>query len=333
MSRPVNATAIGAFVVGALALLITGVLVLTRGEFGKERPRYVLYFDGSVAGLDIGAPVQFRGVSIGKVVSIQIDMYPNHRLDIPVTIELDPEKVHPRKNVRLGTGLIRQLVAEGLRAKLVTQSLITGKLSVELSLYPDAPQFNPREHSDFPEIPTLPSDFAEVTATIRSLSRKLDALPLDRYAQRIDHILARVETLLDSSELDGMARDARRVVANFDKVIASLARHIDPALIELRRASRKTSEVMDAAAATVRHLDSKIDPISARTEEALASLDRTLLAGRRAMQSLRATVAVDSPLSNDLERALREIADAARALRMLGEYLTEHPESLLSGRR
>ncbi len=333
MSRPVSATAIGAFVVGALVLLVAGVLVLTRGEFGRERPRYVLYFDGSVAGLDIGAPVLFRGVSIGKVVSIQIDMYPNHRLDIPVIVELEPEKVHPRKDVRVGTGLVRQLVHEGLRAKLATQSLITGKLLIELSLYPDAPPATARSESDYPEIPTLPSDFAEVTATIRSLSRKLDALPLDRYAQRVDHILARIEALADANDLDGMIHDAREAVASFDKVVTSLARHIDPALLELRRASRKTSEVMDAIGATVRHVDAKIDPLGGKALATLESLDRTLMTGRRAMQTLRATVSADSPLGNDLARTLREIADAARALRVLSEFLTDHPEAILSGRR
>ncbi len=333
MSKPVSATAIGAFVMGALALLVVGVLLLTRGEFGKDRPRYVLYFDGSVAGLDIGAPVQFRGVSIGKVVTVQIDMHGNHRLDIPVVIEFQPEQVHLHGDASLGAGLLRQLIAEGLRAKLVTQSMITGKLAIELNLYPDASPVTPRADTPYPEIPTLPSDFAEVTATIRSLTRKLNALPLDAYAASISRILRRVEDLTNSSELDGIAKEIRRAVANLDRLLESAAKNIDPALRELRVASEKTSMVMQTIDSTVKHVDAQVEPLSGKAQQALASLDATLRSGRQAMRTLQATVSEDSPLSADLGYTLREIAEAAKSLRTLTDYLSEHPEAILSGRR
>ncbi len=333
MSKPVNATAIGAFVMGALALLVVGVLLLTRGEFGKDRPRYVLYFDGSVAGLDVGAPVQFRGVSIGKVVTVQIDMHGNHRLEIPVVIEFQPEQVHLHGEVSLGAGLLRQLISEGLRAKLVTQSLITGKLAIELNLYPDASPVTLRADTPYPEIPTLPSDFAEVTATIRSLTRKLNGLPLDAYAASISRILRRVENLTNSNELDGIAKEVRRAVANLDRLLESAARNIDPALRELRMASEKTSIVMQTIDNTVKHVDAQVEPLSGKAQRALASLDRTLRSGRQAMRTLQATVSEDSPLSADLGYTLREIAEAAKSLRTLTDYLSEHPEAILSGRR
>ena len=72
MTSPVNKSLIGAFVVGALALAVVGILALGSGSLFRESNRYVLYFSGSVKGLGLGAPVQLKGVTIGKVTAIHL---------------------------------------------------------------------------------------------------------------------------------------------------------------------------------------------------------------------------------------------------------------------
>ena len=89
MSKRANATLIGAFVVGAIALAVTIVLVLAGGQLFTEQQQYVMYFKGSVKGLAVGAPVNFRGVKIGTVTNIQLIVDTEElAFHIPVTVEI-----------------------------------------------------------------------------------------------------------------------------------------------------------------------------------------------------------------------------------------------------
>jgi len=90
MSRKVNKTVIGLFVVGALVLLIIGIVVFGSGVLFKRTNKFVLYFDGSVKGLSVGAPVMFRGVSIGTIRDISL-IYDSKAgtIMLPVIVEIE----------------------------------------------------------------------------------------------------------------------------------------------------------------------------------------------------------------------------------------------------
>src|SRR5258708_15633564 len=93
MARKTNPKLIGGFVVGALLLVIVGVLAFGGGEFLKPKGKGVIYFQGSLGGLDVGAPVTFRGVKVGTVTSIVIEYdIANQVMHIPVYFELDLQK-------------------------------------------------------------------------------------------------------------------------------------------------------------------------------------------------------------------------------------------------
>ena len=81
MGRRANPTVIGAFIIGAVALIVIGLLVLGRGQFFSDTQTFVLYFDGSIKGLNIGAPVDFQGVRIGSVTDIHV-IYDSKTSDI-----------------------------------------------------------------------------------------------------------------------------------------------------------------------------------------------------------------------------------------------------------
>ena len=139
MSKQANKTLIGAFVVGAVALAVIGVLVFSSGEFFTEKRTFVMYFEGSVKGLDEGAPVIFRGVRIGSVTNIILRADPNDlSITIPIFVEIEPERFEmggSRKHSPEETSRI--LIQRGLKAELEMQSLVTGKLIVALDFFPD----------------------------------------------------------------------------------------------------------------------------------------------------------------------------------------------------
>ena len=141
MSKQANKTVIGIFVVVAIALVVAAVLILGSGKFFKQTLKAVCYFEGSVGGLNIGAPVVFRGVRIGSVTDV-ILRFDTKKLVfvIPVYIEIEPDKfsvigVRPKQ---LGENL-KTFIDRGLRASLETQSIVTGQMQVGLDFKPDKP--------------------------------------------------------------------------------------------------------------------------------------------------------------------------------------------------
>lgn len=156
MSRKANKAAIGAFVVGAMILLVIGLSVFGSGLVFKKSDKYALFFDGSVKGLTAGAPVVFRGVKIGNVDNINLLYDPiTQEIFILVMIDVELSRV---KGVpeHLGYPNYRELIKWGLRAQLELQSFVTGQLIIAFDFYPDQPARLLGIMPQYAELPTLP---------------------------------------------------------------------------------------------------------------------------------------------------------------------------------
>jgi paraquat-inducible protein B len=142
MAKKVSKTLIGGFVVGAVALIVAGVLVFGSGKFLQESYRYVLFFPGSLKGLSVGAPVLFQGVKVGSVIDITIEADADAQTSqIPVTMEVLPKKFKVVRGKRRSDPYesLAILIERGLRAQLQQQSFVTGQLMIGLDFYPDTP--------------------------------------------------------------------------------------------------------------------------------------------------------------------------------------------------
>lgn len=178
MSKKANKTLIGAFVIGAVILWIFSLVVLGSGKFFRRTNKYVLFFDDSVKGLAIGAPVTFRGVKIGIVKDVSLVYDPNTRFAvIPVIIETEPDRIKgaPLKRDREN---IQFLIDSGLRAQLETQSFLTGQLAVALDFFPDKLARLRGLMKEYPEIPTIPSPLGELQKNIGDIPLKDISLDL-----------------------------------------------------------------------------------------------------------------------------------------------------------
>jgi paraquat-inducible protein B len=175
MGRKANPAVIGAFVVGAVVLAVAGVLIFGSGQLFKNTSRYVCFFPGNVDGLNVGAPVKFKGVEIGSVVDIRLRLPEQppvaavpKEFRIPVTIEIDNRRVEA-----LGFSAhrdIKQVVERGLRAQLNAQSLVTGLLFVQLRFDPETPPvFVLPPGSKLDEIPTMPTAMEQVQSAAENV--------------------------------------------------------------------------------------------------------------------------------------------------------------------
>lgn len=182
MSSKASPKVIGAFVLGGLALLAIGILVFGGMSWFQSRNTLVAYFPGSVSGLRVGAPVNFRGVNVGQVTEIKV-LFEQESVSarIPVVFEMDPARiveVDPGHNV--GDAEFRKsLIDKGFRAQLGMESVVTGLLSVNLDFFADAPP--PEFHNEgpfelpFPEVPTIQSDLELLQANAGEIAKEMIA--------------------------------------------------------------------------------------------------------------------------------------------------------------
>ena len=178
--KRVDPRVIGTFVVGAIILGVAGLIFFGPGGLLSNTEPYVLYFDSSVKGLNIGSPVRFRGVKIGQVKEINVKVRPrDFNFHIPVVIEIETSRIETDGSElslfdTLRTGLqgntpIQTLVNKGLRARLELDSLVTGQLYVNFDMFPDTPVRLAGYSAEHLELPTLASNMGEITKAFEDL--------------------------------------------------------------------------------------------------------------------------------------------------------------------
>lgn len=331
MSAPVSKSMIGVFVLGALALAVGGIVALGSGLLFTQKYDCIMFFENSVSGLEVGAPVVFRGVPIGSVKEISIDADPAHlHFYIPVVVEILGGKVKlsvPKGQTKDETlarardedqgDLLRQLIDKGLRAQLITQSFVTGQLAVSLDLMPDTP-VRLVGTSSLPEIPTVPSAFEKLTQTLKQL-------PLEELVHQLIDAVTGIKDLVNSPEVKKLPGSIGTILNNGSEILVSVREKIDPLAGSIDEAARSFTEL-------AKHLDHRTEGLTSSADKTLLSLNAALKEGKTAITKFQKVVNSDSPTVTDLNRALAEVAGAARALRELANYLERHPESLLQGK-
>lgn len=227
MSQKANPRQIGTFVIAALAVFIGTFLLINKDKFFSESSKSVLYFDGSVKGLNVGSPVVFNGVPVGRVVGISlVTNIQDMNIRIPVYIEADEDSfiVLNKDGHRSGNReeLMEKLIQKGLRAKLITQSVLTGQMMIDLSFYPNSPLIL-HGNTKFPEIPTLPS-------TIEELSKTFQDMPIRQTIARFNSSLEQFDRFMAL-----LNKEAPRIVKDAGEVATTLA-----------KTSKKADKTMDS---------------------------------------------------------------------------------------
>ena len=314
MNQRVSPALIGAFVVGAVLLAMTAVVLVGSGRYFRRTAPFVLYFPGSVNGLRIGAPVKFRGVEIGSVEDIRLQLQADQSVyRIPVVIGIDPEKITSlggSETILNNAAEYQSAIDGGLRGQLQTESFVTGVLFVALEYFPGSP-----------------ATFVQQPGTRKFRYREIPTEPSSTEKARM--ALTQVLTHLAESDLKGLVDSARQAISGLHQLVGSP---------DLKVAIRSLDDVagrLGDAAGNVSHLAAGLDSnVSGLTQDlrqttvkATAMMDQ---AGK-VLQHTDATIN-DSPLTYELTRTLKEVSAAARSVRLLTGYLERNPSALLFGR-
>jgi paraquat-inducible protein B len=279
----------------------------------KEADRFALYFNESLRGLSIGAPVDFLGLPVGEVKDVFLDYVPGSR-DVRTRVEIETYQYRflpylkksgdAAAKIMKGKerhGFIQRQVAEkGLRAQLRSASLISGQLYVALDYFPDAPKAEIDWTRKPPRFPVVPGEAEK----IRSVLAKLDKVPLEEIGDDLKKAIAALDRTLGRLEGETLP-EAKKTLASLDRTMESANRALNRIDAEIVPEARKTLEDLRRAIGSA--------------ERVLANTDNALLAP-------------DAPAHQEMRDALREIARAARAVRWLADYLERDPNALIRGK-
>jgi len=265
-----------------------------------QKIHFVAFFDGSVRGLKIDAPVEFKGIKVGSVRDIRLEF--DRRTTtflIPVLIEIEPEriaqkgvegKVSPYESLTL-------LVERGLRARLKMGSFLTGQLFVELDLHPGSPMRLIGESGRYPELPTLPASLDEITDSLSEFLAKLKKVPIDTIAADMQEILGAANKTINAPEVLNSLRRLESSLETFQKLTDKMDRSLLP----------------------------KVDKAMATANTALSQLQATLV-------SINDSLSPDAPLHYGTIQMIGELSEMARSIRSLVDLLEQNPESFIFGK-
>jgi paraquat-inducible protein B len=336
MSKPANKTVIGIFVVGAIALVVIAIVVLGSGKFFKKTLRAVCYFEGSVGGLNIGAPVVFKGVRIGSVADVILRFETTKLIFvIPVYIEIEPDKMKAVGPVpeKLGQNL-KAFIDKGLRATLEMQSIVTGQMQVGLDFYPDKPakfaEF--RIDSKTQEIPTIRSAMQELT-------KKVEKIPIDEIFQKVLSAVQGIEKIINSPEITETVRsineagkEIKPLAANLGEAVKDVRKLVQNVDGQVGPLATNLNEAVQEAKGTIKNIDTRIKPLGEGIERAIKAAEATVTIAEKTMVSIEANVGENSAVFYELNKALEEVRGLARSIRVLADHLERHPESVIWGK-
>jgi paraquat-inducible protein B len=318
MNKRVSPTIIGAFVVASFAILVMALIVVGSGRMFTKPIRFICMFQGNLNGLKVGAPVKVRGVQIGTVAEIKLRLSPSEgrlrpgitEFRLPVIVDLDRSQLLARGGT--GTALeksgFEDLLEQGMRAQLNTESLLTGLLYVDLDLHPGAPMNLALEPGGpYREIPTIKTDLAQLQERLTETLDKFDKIDFQALVVSITDAANSIKTLTGSPELKDTLESLKITVANLNQAITS-------------------------ARGMLNNANSHIGPLVADLRQSSDEADKTMKDTRAALVSLQQTLAPNSPLAVHLNQSLDQLSETGRSLEEFTDYLQRNPGALVRGR-
>ena len=262
------------------------------------------FFQGSVRGLAPGAPVELYGIQIGNVVGVQLQFDPTGTSPrVAVKFEIQPKSLVDPASTETQPDPVevaRRLVQKGLRVGLTTANFLTGQLVVQMVFVTGAPPADVRVEDGMIVLPSQPGGLDSITAGLTNIVQKLEALPLDQIAANLNGTLQSVHDVTSGPELKQTLQSMATAMTSINNFVHGLDQGATPAL--------------------------------KRLPEIAQSLQATLDRANRLLGSTDAGYGQNSEFKRDLQRLLGQVSDTARSVRLLADYLDQHPDALLRGR-
>jgi len=311
--------AIGAFIVGAVLLVFVALIFFSGGRLFAEKDRVIMYFSGSVQGLQVGAPIKLKGVVLGQINDIQINFQSDNKTIVTaVTADLVMERISS-EGAEIDSDFIVNAVDNGLRAQLNYQSFLTGLLYVELDFYPDSELKLYELEEDYAEIPTIGTSFEEI-------SDRFQELDLKGLVNNVNDLAEQISTIVGDGQV-------QKTLTNFNQLVVSLEATSNNLNGEITQMSGQMTQTLSELNTLISQLNTTTPKIAETLDKSLQELQTSLGNFDDATANVNYLLSDDSILVNQLSSTLEDISRSAQAFRSLSETLEQQPEALLRGRK
>ena len=320
MGKRVNPATVGAFVLGAIGLILVAVVVFGSGHLFRKTHEFVIYFAGDINGLRVGAPVKFKGVEIGMVqrIKLRLEQDVNHvngqlRADvrIPVIIELDEEKIisHGGTSIDLDDPhTIPNLIREGMRAQLGSDSFVTGLMYVALDIEPNTPiQMVAPPGSPLQEIPAIPNTLEQAQAVAVRIFERLDKVDFNEVFTQMTGMLESIREIANSPSLKKAIDNSEQTREQLDNALAGAQR-------------------------TLATVNGQLPPLSSSIQKTSTSADAAAKQATITLGTVNTTIEPNSPINYQALQTLQDVSAAAHSIKELADYLQRNPSAVVRGR-
>lgn len=326
MSKPINHSLIGIFVLGAVALLIGSVIAFSSFTFNKKSTPLIVYLTDSLNGLSLNSDVKFKGVKIGKVQKILLSIQDTAQSvrSIPVIIEIDERFVKNSTNSEEVRKRIEESIQRGLRARIQQSNLLTGMLYIELDYFPGTPAILHGEgKTEYLEIPTIPSNMSQMLNSVAQILKNLSQVDFKSFSEQLKEAANNLNASINAIEFKKINDNIVKASEAANKLLN------DPQLGQIiTNINRVTEDVAGLSQKIEAGFGPLQDNFEATTEELRVSLEqinKTMLSFRSAMAGTHGSV------EQDFADALEQLNEAARSVRTLSDYLRRHPDAVIFG--
>jgi paraquat-inducible protein B len=326
MRKKVSPFAVGVFVMVAIGLFTATLAILFRGNFSRQTTPIILYFNGSLNGLDIGSAVKFKGVHIGNVKAIDIVYDANNRVSTPVIAEIDTDIFSPSAKL-LSKGerckFYQTQAMNGLAAKLSMESFVTGKLFVELDYYrPGKLRFYGKNRTNIPQIPTIASEIEKFISSADHVLKQFSQIDFKNISLRLVSILSNLDDQLkgcDLQELVSSISNAATGVRNFfhSDSVRNLAEHLSVAISDVQQ--------------FLGHVSKVLDQLSGDMGVTMVDLRQTAGKFGNACEHISELTGPQSDFRETAKDCLSQVMKAARSLRYFLDLLNKTPNAFFAG--
>jgi paraquat-inducible protein B len=337
MSKKVNPAAVGIFVAGAVIIILTTLVLLGTGRYFEKRGRFVIYFESSANGLEEGSDVLLGGVKVGSVKKMFVQFDPETRAKvIPVVIELSGDRLaalsadssYTREEILSEESLSRAIEDNGLRARLMTKSVLTGQLYVDLEFFVEKVESYRFPGETVDGLLQIPSTKNEIERVLESIAEGVHELGDIEFAKLIEHVDQLVTNLDDKlGELD-LAGISDRTKGTLEKADAAFADFGDALQNEnLKSAIANLDEAAEELKNLVVGIDGEaINETIRNTADATGNIDR-------AAGNIADLTTPDSAIGVRLNRTLASLEEVSRSIKSLADYLKRNPNAIIAGKK
>lgn len=331
MKTKISPTLVGMFVIGAVALVLIALLSFGGINFFSKPQRFVVYFDESVHGLDLGSPVKLRGVRVGRVVDLNVQYDAKNKNSIvEVLCEFSRNTVKDEIGAPIDVSSRKQLqklIDNGLRAQLGVSGLATGLLFVELDFVEPttaSPTVTAMANPKFVVVPSVPSAISEFQASLTEILANLKHVDFAGLSREMSGLLADTRKQINSLELAKLSSEWTKAGVAVNELVTSG---------DIKRTFAHLNETIDQVSKMLASLDAQVQPAGVKLNETLAQTQEMLKSFNEAAESARRFISAQGGLGEETIRTMNQLAEAAASVQRLADFLERNPNALITGKK